>query len=73
MWVFLLLGIEAIKTFRVNPSFTISTYNIPTWTTPIFLTFCISVLVPGSSFLGHLCGLAVGYLCMSFVPDTISS
>ncbi|KAM7197184.1 putative rhomboid protein 2 [Naviculisporaceae sp. PSN 640] len=61
MWVFLLLGVEAIRTYRVNPTFAISTYNIPTWTTPIFLMFAIWVLVPGSSFLGHFCGLVVGY------------
>lgn len=62
IWVFLLLGIEAIKTYRSNPFFEISTYKIPTWTTPIALIFVTWVLVPNTSFLGHLCGLLVGYL-----------
>ncbi len=64
MWVFLLLGIEAIRTYRVNPYLVIATYNIPTWTSPIALLLCISALVPSSSFLGHVAGLVVGYTCM---------
>lgn len=40
--------------------------KIPTWTTPLILTVVVSVLVGGTSFLGHLCGLAVGYLCEYF-------
>ncbi|KAK0724812.1 rhomboid protein 2 [Lasiosphaeris hirsuta] len=63
MWVFLLLGIEAIRTYRVNPYFVISTYNIPTWTSPLALLVVIAALVPSSSFLGHLSGLVVGYIC----------
>lgn len=63
VWFFLLLGMEAIRTYKMNPYFTIATYNIPTWTTPLFLMMVISALVPSSSLLGHLCGLAVGYIC----------
>ena len=65
MWVFLLLGVEAMRTYKVNPSFVIGPYSIPTWTTPLLLVICVKALVPGTSFLGHLCGLAVGYLCRS--------
>ncbi|KAL1852033.1 hypothetical protein VTK73DRAFT_9316 [Phialemonium thermophilum] len=61
MWVFLLLGVEAIRTYRTNPYLTIATYNIPTWTTPLALAFCLLAFVPGSSFLGHISGLVVGY------------
>ncbi|KAK4194982.1 rhomboid protein 2 [Triangularia verruculosa] len=61
MWVFLLLAVEAIKTYKVNPRFVIGTYSIPTWTTPIGLLFAMAVLVPSSSFLGHAAGLVVGY------------
>lgn len=64
MWVFLLLGMEAIRTYKVNPYLVIATYNIPTWTTPIALLLCVTALVPSSSFLGHLAGLVMGYICM---------
>lgn len=63
VWFFLLLGMEAVRTYRTNPHFTIATYNIPTWTTPLFLVIVLSALVPSSSLLGHLCGLVVGYIC----------
>ncbi|KFY03423.1 hypothetical protein O988_01476 [Pseudogymnoascus sp. VKM F-3808] len=62
LWVFLLLGMEAIKTYRTNPHFKVGTVQVPTWTTPLVLAVFISVLVKHTSFLGHLCGLAVGYL-----------
>jgi len=62
VWVFLLLGNEAIKTYRSNPYFSIGSYKIPTWTTPLILSVFLSALIPGVSFLGHLCGLATGYL-----------
>ncbi|KAK1753514.1 rhomboid protein 2 [Echria macrotheca] len=63
IWVFLLLGIEAIRTYKMNPYLVVGTHNIPTWTTPIALLLCVAALVPSSSFLGHLSGLAVGYFC----------
>lgn len=62
MWVFLLLGVEAIRTYRSNPHIVIGTYQIPTWTTPLALVVVVAVLVPNTSLLGHLCGLGVGYL-----------
>ena len=65
IWVFLLLGIEAIRTYKLNPYLVVGTHNIPTWTSPIALLLCVAALVPSSSFLGHLCGLAVGYFCRS--------
>lgn len=63
LWVFLLLGVEAIRTYRSNPYLTIATHNIPTWTTPLILTLCVAALLPSTSLLGHLCGLAIGYTC----------
>jgi len=62
VWVFLLLGIEAIKTYRTNPYFTVGTAQIPTWTTPLVLALLITFLIPNTSLLGHLCGLAIGYI-----------
>lgn len=62
IWVFLLLAVEAIKTHRKNPYFNISTYKIPTWITPLVIAIPISIFVPSTSLLGHLCGCAVGYV-----------
>ncbi|KAI9743299.1 MAG: putative rhomboid protease [Claussenomyces sp. TS43310] len=62
IWVFMLIGMEAIQTYRSNPYFLLGTNQIPTWTTPLILLLFVTVLVPNTSFLGHLCGLAVGYL-----------
>ncbi|KAF9870404.1 hypothetical protein CkaCkLH20_12071 [Colletotrichum karsti] len=62
IWVFLLLGMEAIRTYKTNPYLTIATHSIPTWTTPLILVLVVTALVPGTSLLGHLCGVLVGYL-----------
>ncbi|CAI6095444.1 hypothetical protein V2G26_015121 [Clonostachys chloroleuca] len=61
IWVFLLLGMEAIKTYKTNPYLVIGTHHIPTWTTPLLMVFVIAVLMPSTSLLGHLCGIAIGY------------
>lgn len=63
IWVFVLLGIEAIRTYRTNPHLVIGTHQIPTWTTPLALLLVVAALVPSTSLLGHLCGLAMGYFC----------
>lgn len=63
VWVFLLLGMEAIRTYRSNPHLVIATYHIPTWTTPLLMIIVVAALVPNTSLLGHLCGVAVGYIC----------
>lgn len=39
--------------------------RIPTWITPLALIVVTSVLLPNTSFLGHLCAVTVGYLCES--------
>ncbi|KAI1758807.1 Gaa1-like protein [Hypoxylon sp. FL1150] len=62
IWVFLLLGAEAIRTFKTNPYLTIGTYHIPTWTTPLAMVLVVEALIPNTSFLGHLCGVGTGYL-----------
>ncbi|RWA04228.1 hypothetical protein EKO27_g10876 [Xylaria grammica] len=63
IWVFLLLGMEGVRTFKTNPYLVIGTYHVPTWTTPLFMTVFVQAIVPGTSFLGHLCGVGTGYLC----------
>jgi hypothetical protein len=71
VWVFLLLGMEAIKMYRMNPYFILGPTQIPTWTTPLVLVLFVTFLVPNTSLLGHLCGLSIGYLCEShhFIQD----
>ncbi|KAK7202692.1 hypothetical protein BZA70DRAFT_313154 [Myxozyma melibiosi] len=61
-WVFSLMAYFALKdaairsTIYINPRF-----QIPTWSTPLLTLLVIAILLPASSFLGHLLGLAVGY------------
>ncbi|KAI0002371.1 Gaa1-like protein [Xylariaceae sp. FL0662B] len=62
IWVFLLLGMEAIRTYKTNPHLVIGTHHIPTWTTPLVMVVVVEALTPGSSLLGHLCGVGTGYL-----------
>ncbi|KAI9752687.1 MAG: Bud site selection protein 20 [Chaenotheca gracillima] len=61
-WIFILIASEAIRTYRVNPHFNLGPYKIPTWTTPFIFILLISFLVPSTSFVDHLCALAVGYV-----------
>jgi len=63
IWVFTLIAMEAVKTYRTNPYFEIGTTKIPTWITPLVLVLFVSFLIPNTSFLGHVCGLAFGYGC----------
>ena len=67
-----MLGIEAMKAYRANPSFKVGPYSIPTWTSPIGILLAMAALVPSSSFLGHLSGLVVGYLCKSFFLQEVA-
>ena len=64
IWGFLLFGIEAIRHSKTVPYVVINGQpTIPTWTAPLALVVVTAVLMPGSSALGHLSGLAVGYAC----------
>ncbi|KAJ4247737.1 putative rhomboid protease [Fusarium torreyae] len=62
MWVFTLLAMESIRTYKANPHFVIGTVHIPTWTTPLIMCLVVAALIPGTSLLGHLCGVAIGYV-----------
>ncbi|KAI9844461.1 MAG: putative rhomboid protease [Sclerophora amabilis] len=61
-WVFVLIASEAIKTYKSNPYFSLGSYQIPTWTTPIIFILLVTFLVPNTSFIAHLCSLAIGYM-----------
>ena len=74
VWVFVILGVEAIKQFRANPYFAIGDNRIPTWTTPLIALIFVTALIPNTSFLGHVCSLGVGYICKSLAqPSTGNS
>ncbi|KAK6837893.1 rhomboid family protein [Apiospora arundinis] len=62
MWVFLLLSVEAMRTYKSNPYFVVGTVHVPTWTTPLLMVLVTAALMPSTSFLGHLCGVGTGYL-----------
>ncbi|KAI1826594.1 rhomboid family protein [Xylaria intraflava] len=62
IWVFLLLGMEGVRTYKTNPYLVIGTHHVPTWTTPLIMVLVIEALIPSTSFLGHLCGVGTGYL-----------
>ncbi|KAI8627502.1 Gaa1-like protein [Xylariaceae sp. FL1651] len=62
IWVFLLLGMEGVRTYKTNPYLVIGTHHVPTWTTPLFMVLVVEALIPGTSFIGHLCGVGTGYL-----------
>ncbi|RMZ82260.1 hypothetical protein DV738_g1904, partial [Chaetothyriales sp. CBS 135597] len=61
MWIFLLFAIESIKTWRSNPTLSIGDVSIPTWIWPIVLCVVTSILLSNTSFLGHACGVLIGY------------
>ncbi|KAH8661414.1 hypothetical protein BGZ60DRAFT_413131 [Tricladium varicosporioides] len=61
IWVFTLLAMEAVKTYKSNPHFLLGTTQVPTWITPFVLALFVTFLVPNTSFLGHMCGLVFGY------------
>jgi GPI-anchor transamidase subunit GAA1 len=64
--VFLLVASEGVRSWRANPFFEIAGVKVPTWITPILLAIVTAILIPGTSLLGHVCSLAVGYLCKSY-------
>jgi glycosylphosphatidylinositol transamidase len=48
--------------FMHLPSLSLGNYKIPTWTSPLFACVLVWILVPNTSFLGHLCSVLIGYL-----------
>lgn len=61
-WVFSFAGFFAYQESLIKPTYTISpSYHLPTIATPLVPILIIAILVPGSSLIGHLFGLASGY------------
>lgn len=61
--VFTLMAIEAVKTYGFQPYYIIAGYEFPSYFTPVFWMVLMAFLMPGSSLLGHFCGLVIGYAC----------
>jgi len=45
--------------------------RIPTWTTPLFLAVVVSALLSGTSFVGHVCAVLIGYLRKIIIPPSL--
>lgn len=61
-WVFSFLGYYAYHDYRRVPVWHIANnFNLPTWATPLFALAITTILVPSSSFMGHVLGLGAGY------------
>lgn len=65
--VFSFMSFYAYKEHQVQPvlytfKFQGREHSIPTLYSPIFFLFVTSILLPGSSFFGHLAGMSTGYL-----------
>ncbi|KAK9235546.1 hypothetical protein V1525DRAFT_259784 [Lipomyces kononenkoae] len=61
-WVFTLMAYFSLIDYAMRPTIYITpSIQIPTWSTPIITLVIIALLLPGSSFLGHLYGLLTGY------------
>lgn len=60
-WIFLLLSARIVHTAQATPHITLITWRIPTLTAPIFFIALTALLVPHTSLLGHLLGVALGY------------
>lgn len=59
-WVFTLLAIES--TLSPDKHVVIAGRRIPSWSVPLILTLAATLLLPGSSLLGHLCALGTGHV-----------
>lgn len=61
-WVFTFITIAACHKATVQHSFKIHTYSIPTLFIPLIYLILSAILVPSSSFLGHLVSIILGVL-----------
>ncbi|KAK9469855.1 hypothetical protein V1512DRAFT_20077 [Lipomyces arxii] len=69
-WVFSLMAYFALKDYAVRQTIYLNqSIQIPTWSTPVLTLLLIALLLPGSSFWGHLYGLLVGYAYgLGYIP-----
>ena len=64
VWTFLLVGMETARNKKVNPHLVLGPYRVPTWALLLCVIICTEALIPSTSLTGHMCGAAVGYVCM---------
>lgn len=61
-WFFSFITFFAYKESLIKPTFRVTPqYSIPTLYTPLILVLLVGLLMPGSSFMGHLFAAVVGY------------
>ncbi|CDO56157.1 similar to Saccharomyces cerevisiae YPL246C RBD2 Possible rhomboid protease [Geotrichum candidum] len=62
-WVFSFMGYFTYLEQSAMPTTSITgNFKIPTWTKPFIVLIVTAIILPGSSFLGHLLGLVFGFL-----------
>jgi membrane associated rhomboid family serine protease len=62
-WVFSFMGYFTFLEQSAMPTTSITAnFKIPTWTKPFIVLIVTAIILPGSSFLGHLLGLVFGFL-----------
>jgi membrane associated rhomboid family serine protease len=61
MWIFILLSSRFVHMAQATPHITLITYNIPTLAIPLLFVLLTAILVPHTSLLGHVLGVATGY------------
>jgi membrane associated rhomboid family serine protease len=61
LWVFILLSARFVHMAQATPHITLITYKIPTIIIPLLLVLITAILIPHTSLLGHLLGVATGY------------
>ncbi|CAN6617011.1 rhomboid-type serine protease 2 [Trichomonascus vanleenenianus] len=62
-WIFSFFGFFTLKEYRSGQKVWKITNNsaLPTWSMPVIALVVIAIIIPGSSFLGHLLGLLAGW------------
>ncbi|KAK9470537.1 uncharacterized protein V1510DRAFT_383039 [Dipodascopsis tothii] len=61
-WVFTLMAYFAMKDYAIRPAlYLTNTVSVPTYLMPVLTLAICTVVFPGSSLVGHVLGLAMGY------------
>lgn len=61
-WIFSFMGYWAIRESSKQPTTQLApNLIVPTWVLPIIYLVVIAVIIPSSSFIGHLLGLVAGW------------
>lgn len=65
-WVFSFMAYYTyLESLNTPTTYISSNFMIPTWSKPFLVLFVTAIIMPGSSFLGHLLGIGSGFLFAS--------